>query len=149
MSMYSAGIRNERVSVLWPRGAVDGAYGRRSGGVVYDLKCTLWAAVDFVRGVKALQAGAVEVYDTLMVRMQWSGKVRRDSVIVWRGRAYLIMSLNGNRLANTMQLTVREMTSGASRLDVRVWLKDKDGVSLRDADGRLLTARADIVFKDF
>lgn len=105
---YSSGMLNKRVTVAQKDTATTGTFGRNSGGVTYTTLGTYWAAVDFVRGIKALREGAVDAYDTIMVRMRWVEGIDRDCLLGYDGRVYTIQSLHIDFLTNTIQITAVE-----------------------------------------
>lgn len=100
---------NKRVIVAQKMTATEGDFGRNSGGVRYERVGEFWAAIDFSRGTKALREGAMDAYDTLMVRMRYNKNVTRESLIAHGGRCYEILSFNEEYEANTLQMTVREL----------------------------------------
>ena len=57
-----------------PRGRIkaisvwlQGRFGLDSAGVEWEDAGTVWAAVDFVKGVQAMREGAIDVYGVVMV----------------------------------------------------------------------------------
>ena len=57
-----------------------------------------------------MREGAVDAYDTLMVRMRWNDKVNVRSMIIWNGRTFAVRSFNDDRQTNQIQLLIREDT---------------------------------------
>lgn len=106
---YSTGMMNQRITVAQKMTAVDGAYGRNSGGVRYEKIGDFWAAVDFSRGTKSLREGAIDAYDKLIIRMRYDSRINRDCIIAHFGRCYEILSLNAEYQHNTIQLLVSEL----------------------------------------
>ena len=107
---YSTGMMNKRVAVLNPATVTPGKFGRQSAGRGYEFVGKFWAAVDFNKGAKSLREGAVDAYDTLIVRMRWNDKVTVRSMIVWNGRTFAVRSFNDDRQTNQIQLLIREDT---------------------------------------
>jgi SPP1 family predicted phage head-tail adaptor len=105
---YTSGMMKERVTIL-ERESVAGDYGVGSGGYDYTEVVTLWASVAFSRGVKSMREGALDAYDTIMVRMRWNDIVNRDSFIRYDGRVYQIESLNRDYEENILQVTCSEV----------------------------------------
>ena len=68
----------------------------------------MWAAIDFVRGLSALREGALDAYDTVMIRMRWNPTVTRESLLWHDGRMYEVQQLNSERQRNQMQITAQE-----------------------------------------
>jgi head-tail adaptor len=85
-----------------------GSFGRNSAGQSYAYAATVWAAVDFNRGTKAMREGAYDGYDRVMFRMRWNPTVDRSSMLVWDGRTYQIESFNADKYQNTIQITAVE-----------------------------------------
>lgn len=105
---YSTGMMNKRVAVLSRMAASAGEFGRGSGGQTYVVSQEVWAAIDFVRGLSALREGALDAYDTVMIRMRWNPKVTRESLLWHDGRMYEVQQLNAERQRNQMQITAQE-----------------------------------------
>lgn len=105
---YSTGMMNKRVSVLSRMAASAGEFGRGSGGQTYVVSQEVWAAIDFVRGLSALREGALDAYDTVMIRMRWNPTVTRESLLWHDGRMYEVQQLNSERQRNQMQITAQE-----------------------------------------
>ena len=102
-------MRNKRVHIM-TRGADSdtGSFGRNSGGRAYQYSTTVWAAVTFNKGVKAMREGAYDAYDTLMFRMLYTDKIDRESMLVWDNRTFQIMSFNRDYQTNEIQITAVE-----------------------------------------
>lgn len=99
---------NKRVRV-WKRGEDEtGSLGRVSGGWV--VCCEVWADVSWVKGVKSMREGALDAYDSVIVRMRWMDCVDRDCRVEWDGRLWDVESVHRDRQANTIQITAREIT---------------------------------------
>lgn len=108
---YTSGIMNKRVGILTRDADATGQFGRNSGGVSYSLAATVWAAVDWSRGMRAMREGAVEAYEVIMVRMRYNCIVNRDSRLQWDGRTFQILSLNSDLRENTIQITAQEIVA--------------------------------------
>lgn len=104
---YSAGMLDKRVTVLNRAASVDSDYGRTGGD--YATGNTYNANVTWSHGVKAMREGALDAYDTLMVRMRWHTDVTRESRLQISGKVYQIESLNGDQGADEMQITCVEL----------------------------------------
>lgn len=110
---YSTGILRERVVVQNRTASTEGTYGRNSAGTTWEDTTTLWAAVDFSRGIKSMREGALDAYDTIMVRTRWCPELTRESRLVWDGRHWNIQSYHAVRQDNTIQITATEIVSNA------------------------------------
>lgn len=110
---YASGMRRERVKILNPAAMVDGEFGRRSAGVTWTEAGSVWAAVDFVRGKMAMNAGALDVYGVVMVRMDYDcGKLRHISPrsrIEHNGETYQILgdTFHANKQDNIIQFNAQ------------------------------------------
>lgn len=105
---YSTGILNKRITVLQRTYNSQGEYGRGSEGEELQPVVELWAAIDFSRGLKAMREGAMDAYDTVMVRLRWHPAVKRESLLLINGRVYDIQSFNSDRQRNAIQITATE-----------------------------------------
>ena len=130
---YSTGILNERITVATKMTAVDGAFGRNSGGVRYAVLGEYWANVTFNRGVRTLREGAVDNYDTVIIRMRYNGQVNRDCLIGWDGRCFAITSFNAIRHENIMQLTVVEAPDRMAEFSTALQLATADDLGIADS----------------
>ena len=59
--------------------------------------------------MKALREGALDAYDTVIIRMRWNNVVTRDSRLECEGVTYQIQSLHADRQDNTIQITATEI----------------------------------------
>ncbi len=101
---YSSGLLKYRVTILNKQ--VPATFGETTA---YQPAATVWADVTWNKGVKALREGALDSYDTVMVRMRWNNIVTRDSRLQCDGVTYQIQSLHADRQANTIQITATEV----------------------------------------
>lgn len=104
---YNSGMLNKRVTVLNRTTSTAGQFGMKSGEFV--PVATIWAAVDFTHGVKAMREGALDAYDTVMIRCRYTDKLNRSSRIEYDNKTYQIQSFNADKVANTIQITAMEM----------------------------------------
>ena len=104
----TSGFRNKRVAICNRAEDGGGEFGRNSAGRPYRYECTVWASVRFVKGQKAMEAGAMEAYDTLLIGMLWNSKIGRESALVYDGRTWQIQSFNRDFQTNEIQITARE-----------------------------------------
>jgi SPP1 family predicted phage head-tail adaptor len=107
MTGYTAGMLNERVTIILPGTHTDGDFGR---DYIPGERLERWAAVDWSRGTKALREGAVDAYDTIMVRMRFDERISRDCKVEHDGRTYRIDSLHASRKNATIQMTCTELS---------------------------------------
>ncbi len=103
---YSTGLLNRRIMILNKVLPTQGEFGDTTQ---YEVKSCVWAQVTWSKGVKALREGALDAYDTIMVRMRYNTVVSRDSRLLIDGLTYQIQSLHRDRQENTIQITATEV----------------------------------------
>ena len=101
---YSSDILRYRVTILNKQVAT--GFGETTS---YQPAACVWADVTWSKGVKALREGALDAYDTVMIRMRWNNIVTRNSRLQCDGVTYQIQSLHADRQANTIQITATEV----------------------------------------
>ena len=108
---YSAGMLKKRITIAkrvtgqTPTSATD------TGKARYEILATVWAAETWNKGVKAMQEGAMDAYDTVMFRMRYRSDVDRWCLIQYHGKWYQIQSLNRDYQENQLQITATEMAN--------------------------------------
>ena len=101
---YTSGMLKYRVTILNKQ--VASGFGETAS---YQPAATVWADVTWNKGVKALREGALDAYDTVMIRMRYNDVVTRDSRLQHDGVTYQIQSLHADRQDNTIQITATEI----------------------------------------
>ena len=101
---YTSGLLKYRVTILNKQVAT--GFGETTS---YQPAATVWADVTWSKGVKALREGALDAYDTIMVRMRYNTVVNRESRLLIDGVTYQIQSLHADRQENTIQITATEV----------------------------------------
>jgi SPP1 family predicted phage head-tail adaptor len=101
---YQAGFIHSRVTIR--NKVVATGFGETTG---YQDVCTVWANVSFSKGMKALHEGALDAYDTVIIRMRYNKIVSRDSHLVHDGREYQITSFHRDYRENIIQITATEI----------------------------------------
>lgn len=101
---YSSGILKYRVTILNKQVAT--GFGETTS---YQPAACVWADVTWSKGVKALREGALDAYDTVLIRMRWNNIVARDSRLQCDGVTYQIQSLHADRQDNIIQITATEV----------------------------------------
>lgn len=107
---YDTGILNKRVTILRRSEGTDGVFGREGGG--YTPLRTVWAAVDFSRGLKAMREGALDAYDSIMVRLRFAADITRECRLEYDGRTWNIDSFHADEHRNQIQITATELRLG-------------------------------------
>lgn len=109
---FSSGMRNHRVTILNKVAPAEKAFGEKTG---YKRDGSLDSSYEFNKGTKALREGALDSYDSVMFRMNFSGNVAktitRESLIEMHGKIYQIQSLNADRRENKIVIRATEMTT--------------------------------------
>ena len=103
---YSTGLLNRRIMILNKVLPTQGEFGDTTQ---YEVKSCVWAQVTWSKGVKALRDGALDAYDTIMVRMRYNTVVSRESRLLIDGVTYQIQSLHADQQENTIQITATEV----------------------------------------
>lgn len=104
---FNRGFLNKRVTILTREASFDGTFGRKGGDFI-PVK-TVWANCTYTKGVKSLREGAIDAYDTYLVRMDYHSAMKRECRISWDDKIYQIISLNENKEANEMQIVCTEI----------------------------------------
>lgn len=103
---YSSGLLKHRVKILNKVRPTQGDFGATTR---YAEVAEVWAEVTWSKGVKALREGALDAYDTIMVRMRYNTFVSRDSRLQHDGVTYQIQSMHRDYQDNTIQITATEV----------------------------------------
>ena len=65
-------------------------------------------------GNKMLRESALDAIDVVIFRMRWNNIVTRDSLLVCDGKTYQILSLEGDRQENQIEIKAQEIVNGAT-----------------------------------
>ena len=103
---YSTGLLRHRVTILNKVLPTQGEFGATTS---YEPAATVWADVTWSKGAKALREGALDAYDTVLVRMRYNTIVSRDSRLQHDRVTYQIQSLHRDHQDNTIQITATEV----------------------------------------
>lgn len=108
---YTSGLLKHRVTIQNRREAQHGKYGLDSMGIGFEAVGTVWASVDFAKGKGAMNAGALDVYGVVMVRMRWNNIINERSRILYEGKTYQIIgeTFHADRQANTIQFHAQQI----------------------------------------
>jgi len=101
---YTSEMLKYRVTILNKQ--VASGFGETTS---YQPAATVWADVTWSKGVKALREGALDAYDTVLIRMRYNNVVTRESRLQCDGVTYQIQSLHADRQENTIQITATEI----------------------------------------
>lgn len=75
-------------------------------GIVHARK--IWKS-----GNKILRESAMDTIDVVIFRMRWNSIVTRDSLLVCDGKTYQILSLEGDRQENQIEIKAQEVVQGS------------------------------------
>lgn len=107
---FNSGMRNHRVTILNKVAPTEKAFGEKTG---YRREGSLWSSYEFTKGTKALREGALDAYDSVVFRLNFSANVTitRESLIEMHGKIYQIQSLNSDKHENKIIIRATEMTT--------------------------------------
>ena len=105
-------MRNHRITILNKVQPTEKAFGEKTG---YRREGSLNSSYEFNKGTRALREGALDAYDSVMFRLNFSGdvakKITRESLIEMNGKIYQIQSLNADYHENKIIIRATEMTT--------------------------------------
>ena len=107
---FTSGMRNHRVTILNKVQPSERQFGEKTG---YRRDGSLWSSYEFSKGTRALREGALDAYDSVIFRMNFSANVTitRESLIECEGKVYQVQSLNSDRRENKIIIRATEMTT--------------------------------------
>jgi SPP1 family predicted phage head-tail adaptor len=102
---YSTGLLRDLVTILNRKEAERGKFGLDSAGIEFETAGVVCANVTWAKGKQAMNAGALDVYGVIMVRMRWNTIVTDRSRIVYQGKTYQILgdTFHAQRQDNEIQ----------------------------------------------
>lgn len=102
---YSAGMLDKRVKILNRKEQTSGKFGIDSSGIEWQDDGEVWASVEWTKGKRAMNVGAIDIYGIVMIRMYWNNIVNERSRIVYDGKTYQVLgeTLHADRQENTIQ----------------------------------------------
>ena len=103
-------MRNHRLTILNKVQPSERQFGEKTG---YQRDGSLWSSYEFSKGTRALREGALDAYDSVIFRMNFSANVTitRESLIECEGKVYQVQSLNSDRRENKIIIRATEMTT--------------------------------------
>ena len=103
-------MRNYRVTILNKVQPSERQFGEKTG---YRRDGSLWSSYEFSKGTRALREGALDAYDSVIFRMNFSANVTitRESLIECDGKVYQVQSLNSDKRENNIIIRATEMTT--------------------------------------
>ena len=108
---YTSGLLKHRVTILNRTEAQQGRFGLDSAGVEFEPAGKVWASVDWAKGKGAMNAGALDVYGVVMIRMRWNTIVNERSRILYGGKTYQIIgeTFHADRQESTIQFHAQQV----------------------------------------
>lgn len=88
---YSTDILKHLVIIQNRRKAAISKWGKDGEGVEWVSSEPIPASVDFARGKRAMNAGSLDVYGVVEVRMRWNDFTNMRSRMVYNGQVYNIL----------------------------------------------------------
>lgn len=88
---YAAGMREHWITIQNRTAAQVSDFGLDSAGASWVDVGQDQVAIDFVRGIRAMHEGALDVYGVIMVRMNYRCDITARSRIVYEGQTYQIL----------------------------------------------------------
>ena len=107
---FTSGMRNHRVTILNKVQPSERQFGEKTG---YRRDGSLWSSYEFSKGTRALREGALDAYDSVIFRMNFSANatITRESLIECNGKVYQVQSLNSDKRENKIIIRATEMTT--------------------------------------
>ncbi|MCH5307254.1 MAG: phage head closure protein [Prevotella sp.] len=106
---YSTGLLKDRITIQNRTESKQSKWGMDGSGVTWQEACTLWANIEWAKGKSALNAGAIDAYAVVLVRMRWTDKISMRSRIVYDEKTYQIIpeTFHADCMANTIQFNAQ------------------------------------------
>ena len=88
---YSTEILKHQVTIQNRKAATRSKWGKDGQGVEWQTVGQVFASVDYAKGKRAMNAGALDVYGVVIVRMRWNQFTTMRSRMVYQGEVYQIL----------------------------------------------------------
>ena len=112
---FTSGMRNHRVTILNKVQPSERTFGAKTA---YKRDGSLQSSYEFNKGTRSLREGALDAYDSVIFRMNFSGNaaktITRESLIAMHGKIYQIQSLNADHQENKIIIRATEMTTAVT-----------------------------------
>ena len=102
---FSSGFLNKMILVLNRKAAQSSKFGVDGDGIEWEEGDVLHANVAFSKGMRAINAGALDAYAVKEVRMRWTDKITMRSRVKYDGNIYQILpeTFHVDKPENTIQ----------------------------------------------
>ena len=126
-------MRNHRVTILNKVQPSERQFGEKTG---YRREGSLWSSYECSKGTRALRAGALDAYDSVIFRMNFSANVTitRESLIECEGKVYQVQSLNSDKRENKIIIRATEMTTQVNIMDYRKIVTAEEHIVVTNSD---------------
>lgn len=106
---YAAGMRNYLITIVNRTEAQAGRFGLDSAGIEWQDGPTIHASITWAKGVRTLNAGAIDAYGVILVRIDYNNIINMRSRIKWDGQTYQILpeTFHPDKIANTIQFNAQ------------------------------------------
>lgn len=106
---YAAGMRNYLITIVNRTEAQAGRFGLDSAGITWEDGPTIHASITWAKGVRTLNAGAIDAYGVIMLRIDYNDIINMRSRIKWDGQTYQILpeTFHADKIANTIQFNAQ------------------------------------------
>lgn len=84
-------MRDSRVTILNRTKAETSNFGIDGNGIEWEEAGCVWANVSWVKGMRTLNAGSIDAYGVVLVRMNWNCCISMRSRIRYDGQVYQIL----------------------------------------------------------
>jgi len=110
---YSSGMRKDRITILNRKKAKTSDFGLDGNGIEWEDVGCVWAAVDWAKGMRTLNAGAIDAYGVVLVRMNWNCCITMRSRIRHDGQVYQILpeTFHADKRGDTIQFTAQAVVN--------------------------------------
>lgn len=110
---YATGLRKDRIIVLNRTVATQGRFGLDASGIEWTQTVELWASVTWAKGNRALNAGSIDAYSVVNVRMLWSPDINMRSRIIYDSQTYQILpeTFHADKMENTIQFLAQVLVN--------------------------------------
>ena len=95
------------------KAATGNQFGIDGDGIEWEDGDFLHANVTWAKGVKAMNAGALDAYTVAEVRMRWTDKITMRSRVKFEGNVYQIIpeTFHPDKMENTLQFHMQLIVS--------------------------------------
>jgi head-tail adaptor len=102
---YTSGLLRFVIQVQNRKAAQGSQFGIDGDGIEWQDGDILHANVTWAKGVKAMNAGALDAYTVAEVRMRWTDKITMRSRVKFEGNVYQIIpeTFHPDKMENTLQ----------------------------------------------